>query len=92
MLFEWDKRKAAHNVTKHGVPFDYAARVFLDPYRLDSEDKRRDYTEERRLTLGKIEGRLYAVAYTVRGKIVRLISARKANEREQRKYHETLPT
>ena len=48
MLFEWDKRKAAHNVTKHGVP-DYAARVFLDPHRLDNEDKRRDYTEERRL-------------------------------------------
>ena len=39
-----------------------------------------------------IEGRLYEVPYTVRGKIVRLISARKANEREQGKYHETLPT
>jgi uncharacterized protein len=42
------------------------------------------------LTLGKIEGRLYAVAYTVRGGIVRLISARKANERERRRYDETL--
>ena len=92
MRFEWDERKAAQNIAKHGVPFDYAARVFLDPYRLDSEDKRRDYSEERRLTLGTIEGRLYAVAYTVRGPIIRLISARKANEREQRKYHETLPT
>ena len=92
MLFEWDERKAAQNVAKHSVPFDYAARVFLDPYRLDSEDKRRDYGEERRLTLGAIEGRLYAVAYTMRGTIIRLISARKANEREQKKYHETLPT
>ncbi len=92
MLFEWDERKAAQNVAKHGVPFDYAARVFLDPYRLDSEDKRRDYREERRLTLGTIEGRLYVVAYTMRGTIIRLISERKANEREQRKYHETLPT
>ena len=92
MLFEWDDRKAGQNIAKHGVPFEYAVRVFLDPHRLDSEDTRRDYSEERWLTLGKIEGRLFAVAYTPRGTAIRLISARKANEREQRKYHETLPT
>ena len=63
MLFEWDDRKAARNLAKHGVPFEYAARVFLDSHRLDSEDSRRDYSEERRLTLGKIEERLFAVAY-----------------------------
>ena len=90
MLFEWDDRKAAHNVAKHGVPFEYAVRVFLDPHRLDGGDTRRDYSEQRWLTLGKIEGRLFAVAYTPRGKVIRLISARKANEREQRKYDETL--
>ena len=92
MIFEWDDRKAAQNIDKHGVPFEYAARVFLDPHRLDTEDKRHDYREERRLTLGKIEGRVYAVAYTLRGGKIRLISARKANEREQRKFDETLPT
>jgi uncharacterized DUF497 family protein len=48
-------------------------------------------SEERWLTLGKIEGRLFAVAFTPRGEVIRLISARKANEREQRKYDETLP-
>jgi uncharacterized protein len=90
MLFEWDDRKAAQNVAKHGVPFEYAARVFLDLQRLDSEDTRRDYSEKRWLTLGKIEGRLFAVAYAPRGAVIRLISARKANEREQRKYDETL--
>ena len=90
MLYEWDTKKAAQNVAKHGVPFEYATRVFLDTHRLDSEDTRRDYREERRLTLGKIEGRLFAVAYTTRGKVIRLISARKANEREKRKYDETL--
>jgi uncharacterized DUF497 family protein len=92
MLCGWDDRKAAQNVAKHGVPFDYAARISLDPYRLDTEDTRRDYGENRRLTLGKIEGRLFAVAYTPRGPVIRLISARKANEREQRKYNETLST
>jgi uncharacterized protein len=84
MRFEWDEHKAAQNVAKHGVPFEYAARVFLDPHRLDSE--------ERRLVLGKIEGRLFVVAYTPRGKGIRLISARKANEREQRQYDEALST
>ena len=92
MLFEWDDRKAAQNVAKHGVPFEYAVRVFLDPRRLDSEDTRRDYGEERRLTLGRIEGRLFAVAYTPRGEVIRLISARKASRREQRLYDETLST
>jgi len=91
VLLEWDDRKAAQNVAKHGVPFDYAARIFLDPHRLDSEDSPRDYSEERRLALGKIEGRLFAVAYTPRGTVIRLISARKGNERELRKY-ETLST
>ena len=56
--------------------------MFMDLHRLDSEDSRRDYREERRLTLGKIEQRLFAVAYTRRGPVIRLISARKANERE----------
>jgi uncharacterized DUF497 family protein len=59
---------------------------------MDSKDERRDYREARRLTLGMIDGRLYVVAYTPRGEIIRLISARKANEREQRKYNETLST
>ncbi len=90
MLFEWDGRKAAGNAAKHGVPFEYAVRAFLDPHRLDNEDSRRDYSEERRLTPGRLEGRLFAVAYTPRGKVIRVISARKANEREQRKYDETL--
>jgi uncharacterized protein len=58
MQLKWDSRKAEKNIDKHGVPFEYAARVFLDAHRLDSEDDRRDYSEQRRLTLGEIEGRL----------------------------------
>jgi uncharacterized DUF497 family protein len=90
MEFEWDTGKAEQNIAKHGVPFEYAAQVFLDPHRLDSADERRDYSEERRLTLGKIERRLFVVAYTLRGELIRLISARKANERERRQYDQTL--
>jgi uncharacterized protein len=92
MPFEWDDGKAARNAAKHRVPFEFAVRVFLDPHRLDSQDTRRDYSEEWRLSLGEVDGRLFAVAYTPRGTVIRLISARKANEREQRKYYETLST
>ena len=92
MEFEWDERKARQNIAKHGVRFEYAARVFLDPHRLDAEDDRREYGEQRRLAPGTIEGRLFAVAYTRRGKIIRLISARKANERERMRYDETVST
>jgi uncharacterized protein len=90
--FEWDAGKAAQNIANHGVPFEYGARIFLDSHRLDAADNRHDYSEERRLTLGRVEGRVYAVAYTLRGKSIRLISARKANGREQRLYNETLLT
>ena len=90
LLFEWDEAKAATNAAKHGVPFEYVARVFLDPYRLDQMDMRREYGEERRLTVGTIEGRLFVVAYTRRGAVVRLISGRKASRREQVKYDEAL--
>ena len=90
MEFEWDTGKAEQNIAKHGVPFEYAAQVFLDPHRLDSADERRDYSEERRLTLGKIERRLFVVAYTLRGELIRLISARKAEPKERRSYEERI--
>jgi uncharacterized DUF497 family protein len=88
MEFEWDTVKAEQNMAKHGVEFDYASRVFLDPDRIDSEDRRRDYSEERRVALGKIGERVFSVAYTPRGNAFRLISARRANVREQRQYHD----
>ena len=92
MEFEWDDQKAERNLVKHGVPFEYAARVFLDPNRFDREETRRDYREERRLALGEIEGRLFAIAWTPRGGRIRLIAARKANGRKREKYDEALST
>ena len=46
MQFEWDERKAAENLAKHGVPFAYVVRAFLDPHRIDEADERRDYKNE----------------------------------------------
>jgi len=84
--FDPDKRKA--NIAKHGVDFLVAAQVFLDPFRLDAPDDRTEYKEERRLCLGKVEDRVYVVVYVIRQEALRIISAMKANEREQRKYRE----
>ena len=85
--FQWDSAKAAMNLQKHGIPFDYAARVFQDERRQDGGDSRQDYGEQRRITIGVIEGRVYVVAYTKRRAAIRLISARKANAREAQKYY-----
>jgi uncharacterized protein len=90
MEFEWDDGKEESNRAKHGVLFEYGARVFLDPARIDFEDVRRDYSEERRIVLGEIDRELFVVIYTPRQEVKRLISARKANDRERRKYAGTL--
>jgi uncharacterized DUF497 family protein len=84
--FQWDPAKAPSNLQKHGVPFEYAARVFLDERRQEGVDTRHRYGEERLITVGSIEERVYVVAYTRRRAAIRLISARKANARETQKY------
>jgi len=86
MEFECDAAKNRNNFVKHGVLFAYAVRAFLDPYRTYWIDSRRDHGEERRITLGKIGGRLFVVTYTLRGPAVRIVSARKANIREQKAH------
>jgi uncharacterized DUF497 family protein len=86
MEFEWDEEKATLNERKHGVPFPFATRVFLDENRLEGIDTRRQYGEPRWITIGLIESVEIAVAYTVRGETIRLISARKAERHEREDY------
>lgn len=86
MEFEWDEEKATLNERKHGVPFPFATRVFLDENRLEWIDTRRQYGEPRWITIGLIESVEIAVAYTVRGETIRLISARKAERHEREDY------
>jgi len=88
MTFEWDEEKAAANVAKHGIRFDYAARVFLDSYRLEMPDEREEYEEVRFKTIGMVDNRALVVIFTVRNGNIRLISARRAERYEQRQYHE----
>lgn len=87
MKFEFDADKQAINLRKHGIDLRDAAYVFLDMHRLDAADERKDSGEERRLVVGTVENRVWVVVYTRRADAIRLISARKANEREQKRYH-----
>jgi uncharacterized protein len=50
--FEWDDAKAESNLAKHGVPFDYATRVFLDAQRVDIDVTRLAGGEGRRKAIG----------------------------------------
>lgn len=91
MDFEWDKKKATINQRKHGVSFEVAARVFLDPNRIEAYDDRGEYGEDRWKIVGMVDPVVLAVVYAVRGsaaQVIRLISARKANEKERQQYRQ----
>ena len=80
--YEWDEAKRAANIAKHGLDFseierfDWAEAVLV-------RDVRRPYGETRMIAYGPIMGRLHAVTFTRRGEAYRIISLRKANNREQ---------
>ncbi len=85
MELEWDDSKRAVNKAKHGVDFADADYVLSDLQALTIFDNR--HKEDRLVTIGAgPTGRLLVVVHTRRGDTVRIISARKANEREQEKY------
>jgi uncharacterized DUF497 family protein len=86
LAFEWDDAKATSNLAKHGVPFDYAIRVFLDEAAVDFDASREADGEARRKAIGLIEGRVFTVVYVQRGEAIRIISARRANATEKKAY------
>jgi uncharacterized DUF497 family protein len=91
LVFEWDPRKADANANKHGVSFDDAVTVFLDPNALDGPDLQHSSAEARFRRLGQAaDGRVLMVAYTSRrtgdAEAIRLISARRASRRERSAY------
>ncbi len=83
--FEWDEAKRQSNLAQHGVDFE-AARRLTWAEAVEAPDRRRDYSEERVVALGPIDGRLHAMVFTRRGDAVRVISLRRANDREQRAW------
>lgn len=87
-MFEWDEAKRQANLAKHGIDFADVLGVFTDPARIELVDTRRDYGEPRRVTMAPVQSRLLHVTWTWRAGNRRLISARKANTREKRRYEQ----
>ncbi len=90
MDFEWDAEKARKNLEKHGVRFEIAEAVFLDPNHITVIDDRFDYGEERLVTVGQTYDGVLVVVTTEReeGRITRIISARKATKQERKSYND----
>src|ERR1700722_19071948 len=87
--FEWDPRKEAHNVAKHGIDFTTASTIWSGPV-YAQPDNRQDYGEARLLAFGIAENRVLAVVFTWRGEARRIISARVAHRRERSLYEEEI--
>ena len=85
MKYEWDNEKSCINKKKHGLDFKDAPFVFDDVH-MTSRDDRYAYGEQRFRTYGELKNRLVVIAHTYRNGNIRIISMRKANEREQRLY------
>ena len=89
MVVEWDDRKAAANVRKHGVSFDEAVTALEDPLSVTYRDPDHSEDELRFLTFGlSSTGRILVVAHADREEAIRLISARPATRSERRAYEE----
>ena len=92
MRFEWDERKASVNLAKHGIRFDVAITAFDDPFALVAPDPSHSTAaEERRWLIGEADTGVVVVVFTVRaaGDVYRIISARRANRRERRRYEQS---
>ena len=89
--FEWDDEKAERNTLKHGISFEMAVFAFDDPYALTMDDERHSAAEHRQWLIGDSGERVLVIVFTIRppkGNI-RIVSARRANRRERRKYKES---
>jgi hypothetical protein len=88
-FFEWDARKARANNRKHGVSFEEAKTVFSDPLGRITDDPRHSLSEQRYVLVGTSRrGRLLAIMFSERADNIRLISARRATNRERNAYEE----
>jgi uncharacterized protein len=89
MKYEWEDNKNQSNLEKHGLDFQDAELIFSGKV-ITFIDDRYDYGEKRFITLGEVENRIVVVVHTQRGFTVRIISMRKANEREKKIYFKRL--
>jgi uncharacterized DUF497 family protein len=80
--------KPVRNWRDQGVSFEMAREAFTDAFAVEWVDAGQDPTEERYAMIGMVDNRLLFVAYAMRGERIGIISARKAEPYERRKYHD----
>ena len=86
MDFEWDMAKSNLCQISRNFDFAYVISIFTDPELLVEHDQRTDYGEERFRALGVIDKKVFVVVFTRRYRAIRIISARRANGREVKRY------
>jgi uncharacterized protein len=92
IVFEWNKKKAKINFTKHKVDFEEAKTVFYNPLSRIFDDEIHSINEKRELIIGhSSKGRLLIVIFTEKKQnLIRLISARIATNKERKEYEENV--
>lgn len=89
LKFEWDRRKAATNASKHGVTFDEAVTCFDDPRACYLRNETPSYEDRLILIALSTKRRLLFVVHAEVGRdAIRIISARKASPAQRRIYDE----
>jgi uncharacterized DUF497 family protein len=90
MKFEWDEAKRLVNLEKHGIDFIDAPELFTGGMVI-ALDRRIDYGEARFIGFGVLKQRVMAVVFSRRKpNLIRIISLRKANRREQKQYEQSV--
>lgn len=86
--FTWDSDKSDRCYLERGFDFEYAAGIFESDF-IEWEDRRREYGEQRFVTVGQVEATILAVVWTPRENVRRIISARPASRSEREKFYAT---
>ena len=89
MDIEYDPAKRDVTLEKRGLDMARAGEVLAGSH-LTFPDIRFDYGEERFVTVGLLDERMVVLAWTPRGAASRIISMRKANDREEKRYRHRL--
>lgn len=92
--FEWDPVKEKQNIKKHGINFQRASKIFLDPLAISIFDEEHSENEDRWITIGAEASEVLLVVIhtfrdeTLKSAVIRIISARKADKDEAKQYKE----
>ncbi|HKR25683.1 MAG TPA: BrnT family toxin [Allosphingosinicella sp.] len=85
MELSYDAEKRARTLERRGLDFEDAVQIFAG-ITVTVSDDRRDYGEDRWQTFGLLKDRLVTLVWTLRGSARHIISMRKCNDRERKKY------